>query len=241
MFFKKMFKSVPIDIPSEKPNDPGEYFSWNDLLDLRNKKKCGELCVAYIVKNFGEDLQEDWGLEDLLNDWRNAFESSKNLRNIYKSVMGVVKDEQGKMLKPKMLVEEQIKNILILYNITEISNYQDKLIDRMLGFVISPGRIKELLDTQVLIAQVWRDDSGNLVRKDKEVSKHWVVLTGMNPYGINRGRVEIYNPWINDLQEFSYSEFKNSLTPTFTRDCGFWVTRKGKSETKGTEDQITFG
>jgi hypothetical protein len=153
-------------------------------------------------------------------------------------VMGVVKDKQGKMLKPKMLGEGQIKSVLKLYNITETSNYQDKLTDRTLGFVISPGRIKELLNTHVLIAQVWRDDSGNLVRKDKGVSKHWVVLNGITPYGINRGRVEIYNPWINNLQEYSYSEFKNSLIPTFTRDCGFWVTRKGKSEPKGAEDRI---
>jgi hypothetical protein len=244
----KLRSDIPsIKNPDKNQDDPAQYFFWEGLDDLMKKKKCGELCVAYIVKKFGEDLQEDWGIKDLLKDWRDTFDKklekySKELDAIYKSVMGVVKDKnskQGKMLPPKMLEEGQIKSLLNLYDITETSKYKDKLTADG-PFLLSPGRIKNLLKTHILIARVRRDKDGNIVWVDESKEDHWVVLDEIIPYSVDRGRVTIYNPWVNGMQEYSYFEFKKSLAPGYTKDCGLWVKRIRISEPKGAEDQITF-
>jgi len=64
---------------------------------------------------------------------------------------------------------------------------------------------------------------------------HWVVLDKITPYGVNRAQVEIYNPYPNRREEYSYADFIRSCAPTYT---GLWVNRERPS--KGVADVISF-
>ncbi len=82
-----------------------------------------------------------------------------------------------------------------------------------------------MLTTHYLIAAIRIDSvAGNL--GGGRVG-HWVVLDKVFPEGINRGWVEIYNPFPNKRQEYSYSEFiKSCEAESWT---GLWVNRNPPS------------
>ena len=57
---------------------------------------------------------------------------------------------------------------------------------------------------------------------------HWVVLDKIVPNGINGGWVELYNPFPNKRQEYSYDEFiKSCGGPSWS---GVWIKRNLNSK-----------
>lgn len=208
--------SIPPNLLSPNPLDAIQ----NLLLEWESKEViktnlCGEFCVAFVG---GDDI------ETFLNKW-------KNYDKLYYPWAIGGKNNQA-------LFWYNLDKMLEVYGHKSPNpKFKDKLSDPGIGFAPTPGRFQRQLETRYLIANVRIETpSGKLVSKEKnEGVGHWVVLNKVTPYGINRGRVEIYNPYHNRMEEYSYSDFIRSVAPTYT---GLWVDRKQPSH--GVSDTVNF-
>jgi hypothetical protein len=202
---------VLIPHPSKDPNDAAQNLMW-DSEHVVKRNMCSELSVAFIV---GDDI------ETLLRKWE-AFD-----KLFYPSLV------KGNRDNP--LVDIHIDKILEAYGYPKTNlKYKDGLTDRGIGFVPTPGRFKKMLETCYLIANVRIDSSGKLVSKeDGQGVGHWVVVDKITPYGVGRGRVEIYNPYPNKREEYSFADFLRSCAPSYS---GRWVIRSLPS--RGVESVI---
>lgn len=191
---------VHIPHPSKNPNDPAQYMMWDSETVVKTNM-CSELCVAFIGGDDIETFLRKWEKHDkIFYPW--AVKGSSN----------------------KALMWYHIDKMLEVYGYPSPNlKFRDGLSDPGIGFVPSPGRIKKQLETRYLIANVRIDASGKLVSKEEgQGVGHWVVLDKIAPYGVNRGRVEIYNPYPNRREEYSYADFIRSCAPTYS---GLWVNR----------------
>jgi hypothetical protein len=103
----------------------------------------------------------------------------------------------------------------------DIIGFSAGLTDSVVGFKLSPGRFQKMLNDYYLIACVKIDKvTGKL--KAQGIG-HWVVLDKIQPIGINSGWVEIYNPFPNKRQEYSYDEFIAACSGQYC--IGLWVKR----------------
>jgi hypothetical protein len=195
---------VNIPHPTKDPTDAAQYMVWEG--DVK-RNMCGELCIAFIV---GDDI------ETLLTKWK---ENDK--LNYYISLVAKGKDNA--------LWASHLIAILEVYGYREVSKdlifsaggcikYKDGLQDPTRSFLISPGRLKEMLKTHYLIAHVRQTGSGNFVESGG--FGHWIVVDKIEPYGVGRGKIEIYNPYYNKREEHSYVEFRKSCG-----NSGYWVNR----------------
>ena len=195
---------VTIFNPTENPNDAQQYMLWEG--DVKYNM-CGEFCAAYIVK---KDIDPASSIEAVLEKWRDsptkAFFSYSSSR---------VRDG---------LYAPHIKNLLQTY--PEFSNAQDKdlivdLKDGLKGGSLTWEDIKDKLKTHYLIANVRISKSkGELIKKNLPGVQHWVLLENVTRNG---NRVELYNPFPNQRQEYSFTEFASSCSAGQT---GLWVRRK---------------
>jgi len=204
---------VHIPNPSSDPTDPAQFLKWDSETVIKTNM-CGELCVSFIG---GDDI------ETFLRKWE------KHDKVFYPWAV------KGNSNKP--LIWFHIDKMLEVYGYTSPNlKFKDGLTDPGIGFTPTPGRFRRQLETRYLIANVRIDSSGKLVSKeDNQGVGHWVVLDKITPYGVNRGRVEIYNPYHNRREEYSYTDFIRSCAPTYT---GLWVSRDRPS--KGVADVISF-
>jgi hypothetical protein len=119
----------------------------------------------------------------------------------------------------------------------QLISFRVGLTDPIIGFQPSQGRIQKMLATHFLVALVTINSYGKLITKpdtapvkrgrnapviEKGIA-HWVTVDKLTPNGINAGRVEIYNPFPNKRQEYSFNEFiKSCNSPAWS---GWWVKR----------------
>jgi hypothetical protein len=196
------FKEAEVHIPhpSLDPNDPPQYLMWDSTTVVKTNM-CGELCVAFIGGDDIETFLRKWEMHDnLYYPWAVKGDSNKPLYWYH----------LNKMLEVYGYPSPNLK-------------YKDGLTDAGIGFAPTPGRISRLLETRYLIARVRIDGSGKIVRPDDSTwVGHWVVLDKITPHGVNRGRVEIYNPYPNRREEYSYADFIRSCAPGYS---GLWVNR----------------
>lgn len=197
-----MFKEAEVHIPhpSVNPNDPPQFLMWDSETVVKTNM-CGELCVAFIGGDDIETFLRKWEIHDnLFYPWAVKGDSNQPLYWYH----------LDKMLEVYGYPSPNLK-------------FRDGLTDPGIGFISTPSRIKILLETRFLIARVRIDGSGKLVRQeDTPWVGHWVVLDKIAPYGVNRGRVEIYNPFPNKREEYSYADFIKSCAPGYS---GLWVNR----------------
>jgi hypothetical protein len=86
---------------------------------------------------------------------------------------------------------------------------------------MSPGRFRKKLETHYLIAAIRIDNrAGNIGEGDVG---HWVILDKVFPEGVGRGWVEAYNPFPNERQTYSFTEFVRSCEAEDW--TGLWVDR----------------
>ena len=167
------FKEAEVHIPhpSKDPTDAAQNLMW-DSEQVVKRNMCGELCVAFIVGN---------DIETVLSKWE-GFD-----KDYYPSLV------KGNRDNP--LVDVHLNRILEAYGYPKANlKFDAGLTDRGIGTVRTPGRFKQMLETCYLIANVRIDSSGKLIsKKDGKGPKHWVVLDKVTPYGVGRGRVEIYH------------------------------------------------
>ncbi|MGE5378380.1 MAG: hypothetical protein ACM3XO_25250, partial [Bacteroidota bacterium] len=186
--------SIPNQTPS--PYDAQQYMIWDGKAKFN---MCGELCVAFVV---GDDLGK------VLNTWK----GSENVQR-YNNYVG--------MDKPTGI--EDLKSILKAYGY----NLDTTVSDDVKGFTsVDAGQMAAMLNTHLLIALVKINKAkyGMLVPKqgsDVNEIDHWVVVNSVSSKGT---RVQVYNPFSNRLETYSYREFFKSVTgPSLV---GSWVRRK---------------
>ena len=201
---------VNIQNPTKNPADAAQYMIWDGHAKYN---MCGELCIAFIV---GDDI------ETLLTKWK-----EKGTLGYYINLVAKTKD--------KPLYEPHLRAILKVYGYRNlplnlahedgaIIKYKEGLKSAR-HFFISPGRLKKMLETHYLIARVRQSSRGTFLPKDAPRNSwvgHWVVLDKIEPYGVERGKVEVYNPYSNKREEHSYIEFKKSCANGYS---GYWVSR----------------
>lgn len=185
---------VNIPYPTSDPTDAAQYMVWlgNTQFNL-----CGELCVCYIVGD---------GLDVFLSKWQ-----AKAI-NIFKRVFA-----DGRSRGTSIT---ELDSMLWVYDFPASLRLDTGLRDDVLKRpLISPGRLAQMLETYRGIVGV--KISGTTGNLQSAGILHWVVLEKVVPDGINRGWVEIYNPFHNRIQRYSWNEFVLSMGAPY----GLWVKR----------------
>lgn len=186
---------VHIPNPTADSTDAAQYMKWES--DTKYVNMCGELCVAFIG---GDDI------ETFLNKWKQMDGSFYHL--IIPKDRGTSADEVNNMLKIYGYPDKYI-------------SFDEGLTDADTGRRVSPGRFQKMLKTHYLIAAVRIDNvAGNIGGGDVG---HWVIVDKVITDGIDRGWVEIYNPFPNKRQIYSYDEFIRSCNAEGW--TGLWVGR----------------
>ena len=188
-------EEVLIPHPTVEPNDAAQYM----LLEGRIKyNMCGELCVAFIG---GDDI------DTFLAKW--AVVSP----NYYKWALQGENDNATGL--------DALESMLKVYGYGfPITRFDAGLTDPIIGFKMSPGRLSRMLETHHLIAGVRIDGYTGKLRG--QGVGHWVVLERVEPSGVNGGWVELYNPFPNRRQQYSYDEFINAVS---INRAGLWIKR----------------
>jgi hypothetical protein len=186
---------VSIQSPTINPNDAAQYMVWRGKTQYN---LCGELCVCYIA---GDDI------EAMLSKWE-----AKAI-SFYQRVFG------SGMARGTNTAE--LDSMLSSYGYPTPSTRLDTgLRDPLLGRpVVTPGRMAEMLSTHRAIVGVKISKSTGDLRTSGIL--HWVVIEDVTPDGINRGWVELYNPFPNRMQRYSWTEFVASMGAPY----GIWVRR----------------
>jgi hypothetical protein len=194
-YVEKYPEEVLIPHATPEPNDAAQYM----LLDGRVKyNMCGELCAAFIG---GDDI------DTFLSRWEAVSPGYYRW-----AVQGENDNPTG---------TDALESMLKVYGYDfPLPRFRAGLTDPIIGFRITPGRIRKMLDDYFLIASVKIDAYTGKLRG--QGVGHWVVLDKIQPYGVNGGWVELYNPFPNRRQEYSYDEFIDSAGPSWG---GIWVKR----------------
>lgn len=187
-------KVVNIPFPTPDPTDAAQYMIW---LGNTQYNLCGELCICYIC---GEDI------DMLLTKWR------VQAISIFKRVFG-----NGRSRGTGL---DDLDSMLAVYGYMPSARLTALLFDYILQrSLVSPGRMLTLLENYRAIVSVKINGAtGNL---QPSGILHWVVLEKVIPDGINRGWVELYNPFPNQMQRYSWNEFVASMGAPY----GLWVKR----------------
>lgn len=227
-FFDEYVEKFPMNevvIPSgpTDPADPFPYATGNpndaaqDLVlgkdehgkELVKFNLCGELCVAFVT---------GVGIKEFLKKWKGQPGS------LYAQTLGGASDKTT----DASLIKDMLKPFdfsIANNNVADFTLTEPTIF----GGNLSPGKFKKKLQTHYLIARVIINRfSGKLIPDDslkQDWTGHWVVLDKITPNASDGGRVEIYNPFMNRRQEYSYNEFMKSLGPSSSY-TGIWVKRK---------------
>ena len=185
---------VLIPNPTADSTDAAQYLKWEKPKHIN---MCGELCVAFIG---GDDI------ETFLTKWKEMD------RRAYDRIVP----------NDKTTGADMVDSMLKVYGYTGLNtHFKEGLKDPHSGLKMSPGRFKKKLKTHYLIASVGiGSTAGNIGGGN---IRHWVVLDKVFPEGIEKGWVEIYNPFPNKRQEYSFLEFRNSCEARGW--IGLWVKR----------------
>lgn len=188
---------VHIAHPTPDPFDAAQYMTVDGYV---KHNMCGELCAAFIG---GDDI------ETFLAKWK------QKSPNYYYWAIGGDSDNLTGL--------DALDSMLSVYDYSiPCQHFDAGLTDPLIGFKVSPGRLKEMLQRNYLIAGVKIDLVSGRLRG--EGISHWVVVDEVTPNGINQGWVELYNPFPNRREEYSYDEFIRSAGQTSW--IGLWVPRK---------------
>ncbi|HSL46685.1 MAG TPA: hypothetical protein VK897_24835 [Anaerolineales bacterium] len=209
---------VVIPNPTERTDDAAQ-FMYLDKIENMNRRilynLCGELCVAFTVKN---DIDPKANIETVIQKWKDAAAKGPSLYS------------KNTLINPTKAAH--LRNMLVENGYTS-----DEILD---FFPTAPGQIppsveivfhlehlKSKLRTHYLIALVKCriGSSGELLPIDRgskiDERNHWIVVDKI----VHNGkRVEIYNPFHNKRETYSFNEFLDSCM--VTKPTGLWVPRK---------------
>ena len=172
---------VQIDNPTPEDYDAAQYIIYNGNTQYN---LCGEMCVAYI---FGDSV------ENFLEVWK------AKPNSYFQRVFGTG--------KARGTNAEELKDMVKVYANSATLYAQNALHDTMSSRVLlSPARLRNWLeDGWKYIASV--KISGVTGELQPTGILHWVTITKITPDGIGRGWVELYNPFPNQKERYSWKEF----------------------------------
>ncbi|HSB00719.1 MAG TPA: hypothetical protein VLE49_08720 [Anaerolineales bacterium] len=214
--YNDKFPDSGVGIPHQTPNpkDAQQYM----LLDgIVRYNMCGELCVAFIVED---------DIDSVLARWK-----AKSLSS-YNAILGGGRDKGTRADE----LEGMLKAILSDYDFRSDDDQIINLSSKLTYPVTPAGLLEDLnkmLMTHYLIAGVTINDLGELIGKENPRIKHWIVLDKIKRNG---NRVEMYNPFPNKREEYSFTEFYSS----FSTNSGLWVKRKKARSGSSVEDLPVF-
>jgi hypothetical protein len=188
---------VSIPFPTPNPNDAAQYMIWKGQVQYN---LCGELCAAYLA---------GVSLATLLDVWE-----AKAI-TFFQRVFGSGGRARGTDLG-------ELDSMLSLFGFSTPSlrldaGLRDPILNRAL---VTPARMERMLQTHRAIVGVKIGGVTGYLRGGGIA--HWVVVEQVYPNDVNRGHVEIYNPFSNTMQGYSWSEFVNSMGSPY----GIWVARR---------------
>ncbi|HVF25431.1 MAG TPA: hypothetical protein VNA23_06045 [Anaerolineales bacterium] len=220
---KEEFQRFVVDIlnQTEISTDAQQYLYIKDEKgELKARyNMCGELCVASIIEKDSETV---------LREWRDRSKESKAL---YESMVG----KADKPLEPRHI--ENLLNIHIGEN--NYTRYKmDKLGNPLKEYVtlaasneeqpradqrLASKALQDQLETHYFITNLKIDtNTGDLKEAHSAGERnHWVVLDRITRNG---SRVELYNPFPNRREEYSFGEFYRSIGGN--PNSGWWVKRE---------------
>ena len=173
---------VVIQNQTTNPNDFEQYFIFNGVTQVN---ACGELCVAYVLGISLQDLLQNWQVK-LPSLWRSIFGSGR--------ARGTGSGELRQMFD--IYAQENQELSSALYE-THIQRSR---------FTVSS--LKRLIERGSAVVSVNIDSATGLLRGSGVL--HWVVVTKVSPERNGLGLVELYNPAMNRIECYSWSEFINS-------------------------------
>ena len=205
-------KSIRVDIPKETQTESSTDGQQDFYIDKEKKKArynmCGELSVAFIAGK---------GIDEVLETWRNDPAS----RSTYDSMVGNA---------DKPLETSHLENLLRLHQVDyepykydrqgnprkDYISLADKDGDRRLASQELETRLKDYY----FITNLKIDTrTGDLEpAQSSEERNHWVVLDRVTR---NHTRIELYNPFPNRLEEYSFGEFYRAVNGD--PNSGWWI------------------
>lgn len=186
--YAEEFPPAVVSIPHATPDqiDAAQYMLWRGIKQFN---LCGELCVCYIT---GSDI------DSMLTNWQ------AKAVNVFKNVFG-----DGRARGTDVGELDSMLMFAFGYSVPSLrldAGLSDPILGRPL---VTPGRFAQQLSGHRAIVSVHIDSvTGNLRGSG---ILHWVVVESVIPDGVNRGWVELYNPFPNRMQRYSWNEFINSM------------------------------
>lgn len=187
---------IPIPHQTESPQDAAQYMVWFNQVQYN---LCAELCVCYLAHVDLIDLITEWGVK---------------APSIFNRVF------YGGRSRTTGIPDLESMLSILSYPAPSVrleAGLRDPILERAL---ITPARMESMLQLHQAIVGVKID--GTFGRLQSSGIGHWVVLNAVYPFGINRATVQIYNPFTNELEGYSWAEF----TASMGAPLGLWVARR---------------
>lgn len=187
---------VSIPNQTDNPQDAAQYMIW---LGNTQYNLCGELCVCYVAKSDLGSMLADWKAK-APSMWNSVFYGGK----------------------ARTTGLPDLESMLSIYGYPAPSVRLDAgLRDPILGrALVTPQRMENMLQLHQAIVGVRIET--HLGRLKPGGVRHWVVLNSVYQHGVDGGMVEIYNPFTNLMEGYSWAEFTNSMGAPL----GLWVARR---------------
>ena len=171
---------VVIDTATPDPNDAAQYAL---VHGVKQVNLCGELCAAFLL---------NLPLMDVLAEWE------RETPDIYRRVFNWFSGKQARGTGPA-----EIQSMLAAFS-TSSTLLSTLLFDPVLGRTrYTVSGLKRLACRAVVSVKIDKY-SGRL--KPSGIL-HWVVVTDVIPERTGYGGVEVYNPFPNRIEAYSWSEF----------------------------------
>jgi hypothetical protein len=174
---------VPLPEQTLNPHDAKQYIIWKGQPQYN---MCGEICVAHIAED---------SLASVLTKWEQGFP------NVFRRVF-----KYGKATGTGI---PDLASLLSIYEMDwmDLAAFlYDSVLNRP---VLTPGQMEKALNLGRPIVGV------KISAQDGELRQigtlHWVVVESVKSYGINSGAVEIFNPFMNRYEKYSWREFQRSM------------------------------
>lgn len=182
-WLEEYIESLPkdcIEIPDQTPDprDAEQFFYW---LGVRQVNICGEACAAYLLGITLKELLEFWR-EHKPSVWRSVFNGSFFRGTNDVELISIFEA----YAQPAVRLTDAMKDPL-----QGRSRY-------------TMSQLKELIHSGDVIASVSINNAGRLKPSG---ALHWVVVTAVTPERAGYGFVELYNPYPNRIERYSWDEF----------------------------------
>ncbi len=191
-YLENYFEEFPADTvrirnATPNPHDGAQYLIYRNNIQYN---LCGEMCVCHCA---GWDLD----VESFLDAW-----STKAISVFQRIFLG------NKSRGTGLVDLDSMFSVFEGYTIPAL-RLGDYFYDDVAKLtLITPGKMDSLLSSHKVIMSVRIETRFGNLRPSGVL--HWVVVEHVVPDGIGRGSVEIYNPFPNRRQRYSWQEFMDS-------------------------------